>query len=395
MLSSILILMPSAQQRGGAELSLLHLLRAGAGWGVHWRVVFLERGPMVRMVREAGVEAVVVDAGRFRNPLRVLATVRAIARMIRDVRADAVLGWMTKAHLYGGPAAWLAGVPAIWFQKGLPSPRSSMERIAAMIPAAGILTCSSYVAGAQQALTPTTPIRPIHSAVELDHFDPDQLPSPASLRRRLKLPESGPLVGIFGRLQHWKGMHVAIDAMPAVLRQHPDASLLIAGGAWPLEPGYAVRLRQQVDRLQLGDRVIFAGQISTEVIPDWMQACDVIVHASDREPFGIVLLEAMCLGKPVVAGSEGGPVEIITEGLNGLFARFGDSEALSRAVLRLLDDKTLARQLGAQARVRAMQFSAERFAENVTREVLLLIGKCLPETAEAERLAVEPVAFHQ
>lgn len=66
---------------------------------------------------------------------------------------------------------------------------------------------------------------------------------------------------------------------------------------------------------------------------------------SPREPFGIVIPEAMALGKPVVAGADGGPREIVTHGVDGLLARFDDSDALARAVLRYLGD----RQFGSPA----------------------------------------------
>ena len=89
------------------------------------------------------------------------------------------------------------------------------------------------------------------------------------------------------------------------------------------------------------------------------------MHTSDREPFGIVVVEAMALGKPVVAGAEGGPCEIITPGVDGLLAPYEDAEALARQVLRYLDDPAFARRVGEAARRRARDFSPEAFAERV------------------------------
>jgi len=92
---------------------------------------------------------------------------------------------------------------------------------------------------------------------------------------------------------------------------------------------------------------------------------DVVVHASDREPFGIVVVEAMALGKPVVAGAEGGPREIITEGVDGLLAPYEDAEALARQILRYLDDPAFARRMGEAARRRARDFSPEAFVRRM------------------------------
>jgi glycosyltransferase involved in cell wall biosynthesis len=117
-------------------------------------------------------------------------------------------------------------------------------------------------------------------------------------------------------------------------------------------------------------------------IPEWMQAMDVVVHASDHEPFGIVIIEAMALAKPVVAGDAGGPQEIITDGVNGLLAPFGDHRALARQVLKYLDEPAFARDVGQAARRRALDFTpakyAERFLENLYR--LMGITDRMPES---------------
>lgn len=354
--------MPLAEQRGGAELALVHLLGGLHDVGIRWSVTFLEEGSLIRKVRELGVNVAVIEAGRLREAGRVVGTVRAIARRVRETGAQAVLSWMGKAHLYGGPAAKLAGVPAVWFQHGLPTGHW-MDRLATRVPAAGILTCSRFVAEAQAKLMPRRAMRVVHPGVELERFDPHALPEPAEARRLLGLPGDGPLVGIAGRMQAWKGMHVLIEAMVRVRAAHAGARCLVVGGEHALEPGYEARLRGDVARLGLGGAVIFAGH-QTDV-PMWMQAMDVVVHASEREPFGMVVVEAMALGKPVVATVPGGPGEVITDGVDGQLVRYGDVEGLAGAVLRYLDEPGFAASCGGAARRRARSFSAQRFAEGV------------------------------
>ena len=83
----------------------------------------------------------------------------------------------------------------------------------------------------------------------------------------------------------------------------------------------------------------------------------------------MVVVEAMALGKPVVAGAEGGPREVITDGVDGLLAPYGDPAALAAAVLRYLDDPAFAARIGAAARERAQHFSVERFANGVVEAV--------------------------
>ena len=181
---TVLIIMPLAEQRGGAELALLQLIRRETS--VHWHVVFLNDGPMVEQTRALGVGADVIPAGRVRQPMMVLKTVRAIARVAREINASAMLGWMAKAHLYGGLAAKLARIPAVWFQHGLPSTDSWIDSLVNRIPAAGSLACSEFVADAQRRVTPHLPVRVVHPATDLENFDPPTLPTPAACREQLK-----------------------------------------------------------------------------------------------------------------------------------------------------------------------------------------------------------------
>jgi glycosyltransferase involved in cell wall biosynthesis len=203
--------------------------------------------------------------------------------------------------------------------------------------------------------------------VSLDRFNPSQLPSPLDSRRKLGLPLTGPLIGVVGRLQRWKGMHFLVEAMPAILRDHPDAHAVIVGGEHAFEPEYPGFLRDRIASLQLDGRVRLAGLQSN--VPQWMQAMDVIVHASDNEPFGIVVIEAMALGKPVVAADTAGPKEIITPGLDGLLWQPGQVPSLVSAITRLLDEPAAASAMGAAAVRRSAQFGAQSFAANVVRRL--------------------------
>ena len=358
----IAIIMPLAEQRGGGELMVLHLMQQGQDLGVEWLVIFLEDGPMVGQVRALGVAAQVIESGHLRQAFRFGRTVLQIARLARREKVQMIFGWMGHAHLYGGPAAQLAGIPSAWYQLGIPLNKGLFDRIATRLPAVGILACSQAGADAQAQLVPKRPLRVVYPGVELERFDPECLPSMAEAKRRLGLPLEGPIIGIVGRLQRWKGIHVLIAAMPEILRAYPAAHCVVVGGDHAFEPDYPALLHGQIAALGLEDTVIMAGLQSN--VPEWMQAMDVIVHASDHEPFGIVVIEAMALGKPVIAGNAAGPTEIITDGVNGLLTPYGDAEALAQAVLRYLNDSEFARQAGEAARRRAQEFSTRRYAEN-------------------------------
>lgn len=363
--------MPLATPLGGGEHSVRQLLKHGRDRGVTWRVVFLRDGPMVGETRDLGIDADVIDAGRFREIGKRLDAVRHIAAIAREWRADLIFGWMVAGQLTAGAAGLLSSIPVIWYQVGLARP-DWLDRAATALPARGVLVNSRACGEAQSRVWPRRAQRLVYPGASLDAFNPEVLPTPIGARVSLGLPSSGPLVGIVARLQRWKGVHVFVDAVALAMKQHPALQAVVVGGAHETEPGYIEELAARARQLGIESRIRFAGFQPN--VPQWMQAMDVVVHASDREPFGMVVVEAMALGKPVIAGQSGGPAEIITDGVDGILAPYGDVAALGAAISRLLDDPELARRLGTAARVRAAAFDERAFAEHVITALRSILG---------------------
>jgi glycosyltransferase involved in cell wall biosynthesis len=168
-------------------------------------------------------------------------------------------------------------------------------------------------------------------------------------------------------------MHTLIDAMPTIIQHAPHAQAVIVGGRHAQEPEYPKVLTQKIGAAGLHDHVHQVGYQANVAL--WMQAMDVFVHASDREPFGIVILEAMSLGKPVVATDQGGPTEIIAEEQNGLLAPYEDADVLAERVLRYLRNPGFAARIGRNARQRAQDFSPSTFACRFTDALHSIAGK--------------------
>jgi glycosyltransferase involved in cell wall biosynthesis len=367
----VLVVMPLGQALGGGEEMLRQLLREAGDAGVEWTVVFLRDGPLVAEVRALGITCEVVDAGRFRQVARRVAAVRRIAMLARERRADLCLGWMVAGQATAGPAAMLAGVPCAWYQVGTPRP-DGLDRFATLWPAVGVVTLSKAGAASQARIWPHRPVRIVYPGVSLDAIERARGEDPHALRARFGLPADVPVVGIVGRLQRWKGVHVFLDAMALLRRTHPAVHAAVVGGPHETEPAYADELRAQAERIGLAPHVTFAGFQPNPA--EWMQAMDIVVHAADREPFGIVVVEAMALGKPVVAGAEGGPSEIVTDGVDGLRTPYGDAAAQAAAVARFLDDAAFAKHIAAAARTRAAAFGSAAYARNLVVALRELAG---------------------
>ena len=153
-----------------------------------------------------------------------------------------------------------------------------------------------------------------------------QMVSKQAAREALKLPNSAWILGNVGRLHYDKDQETLIKAFAKALPSLPTNSLLVIVGKGPLEQS----LRELTERLSIKDNVVFTGNV-----PDakrYFKAFDVFVLASDREPFGMVLLEAMAAELPIICSDCGGGAEVV-EGIGNLFV-FGNVDELSQLMLK-------------------------------------------------------------
>ncbi len=356
------IVMPLATQRGGAE-QLLRILIAHARPDdtCDWSLVSLEDGPMVQEAAAAGWATSVVPVGRLRRPDDLLRGVARLARRWRTDRPSAVLSWMTKAHLYAAPAAARSRLPAGFYQHAFP--RGGIDRLASRLPGVGTLCCSDSVAAAQRRFAPHLATQVVRPCVDTRRFNPARLPLPAEIRRELGL-DGAPVIGLFARLQRWKGVFVFVDACARLLTLLPTAQFVVVGGEHALEPGVEAELRRHGEEAGLGRRLHLPGHQSE---PErWMHACDLVVHASiEPEPFGMVVLEGLAMGKPVIASDAGGPAEILAGADAGLatLVTAGDAGRLAAAVLEQLAEPRT--DLAVRRRELATRFDASVFVASL------------------------------
>lgn len=357
------IVMPLAERRGGAELALVHFL---AGVEPSRRseifVCYLEEGSLADWTSAQGFPTAIIPSGRLREPWSWLRCTRALAHWLKRNGIQVVVSWMGKAHLYAGPAALLRGVPAMWWQHGVPRNRG-LDLAVTLLPARRVLACSRAAARAQERVFgQRAELRIIYPPVDLEHLG---AVGPAGENRAsLGLPSDKLIVGMVARLQHWKGVHLLLEAARELLNGRQDVCFVVVGGPHPLESDYATRLEARSRELQLTDHVIFAGYQPDAA--QWIVAMDVVVNASFGEPFGMVIIEGMALGKAVIATRLDGPTEIITDGVDGLLVDPGSVPQLVRALRRLLDHPQLRASLGEAGRVRAQSYAVPRFVREVT-----------------------------
>jgi glycosyltransferase involved in cell wall biosynthesis len=194
---------------------------------------------------------------------------------------------------------------------------------------------------------------------------PDPLIEPADI----ELPADVPIVGLVGRLQPWKRQDQLLRAH-AILRSRgiPMHLVIVGGDSYDLSPEYAASLGLLARELGIADEVTMTGEV-----PDagpYIQRMDVLVNASDAEPFGIVILEGMARGVAVVAVDSGGPSEIIQSGVTGMLASSNSPEALADALQVLLGSPELRASVAAAGRGRYLElFTTAALRERFFAEI--------------------------
>ena len=357
-----LIVAPWGERSGGAEEMLWQLLRNLDPNRIEAEVGFLGEGGYPREISDLGIPTWVQPSGRLRNPVRYLSTVWKLSRRIRSSRPDVIVAWSAKVHVYLGVAAYLAGRRAcmLWWQHSI-TPGHWLDRVATLIPAAGVGCSSRACEQAQSKLRPHRRTFVVYPGVE------ERSKAKPARREELGIDPGAFVVGIVGRLQPWKGQDKVIRAIADLKARGISAVALVVGGvAFGFSRNYPGELRQLAEAIGVFDDVVFTDQVA-DARP-YLPIMDVLVNASSAEPFGIVLVEAMMAGRPVVAFRKGGPAEIIEHGVSGLLVN--ESE-LADALANLASNPSLGASLATKGHERAVSlYRAKETTEAFTRAML-------------------------
>jgi glycosyltransferase involved in cell wall biosynthesis len=158
-------------------------------------------------------------------------------------------------------------------------------------------------------------------------------------------------IGTLGRLVSWKGLMNVVRA--ASLIRDEDVLIRIAGNEDPAEIGFRQQLINEIKRLDLNDKVTLEGFIQDPL--EFLLSLDCFINPSfPAEPFGMSIIEAMALGKPVIATDSGGPREIIEQGISGILVEPDSPDALANAIRGIIHDNNKLMKIGINARKRVL-----------------------------------------
>jgi glycosyltransferase involved in cell wall biosynthesis len=329
-------------------------------------------GSLYDQAKAAGVPIIVVEElRRAPNPLHDLGACAALRRLFVGKRYDVVHTHSGKAGFIGRIAAKLARVPIVVHTIHGPSFYEYQNPIGNWLfrwaeQVAG--ACTTQFVSVADAMTEQylaagigTPNRyvTIHSGMNIDSFlsaRRDDL-----LRESLGISTDDLVVGKIARLFRLKGHEFLFEAAPHIAATVPNVKFLLVGDGI-----YRERFERLATEMNLRKFFIFAGLVPPSEIPRYVASMDLLVHLSLREGLPRALPQALACGRPVVAFDVDGAREVCVDGETGLLVRAGDINGLASAVIRLLQDKTLANRMGARGRTLVQdRFSEERMVRQL------------------------------
>ena len=313
-------------------------------------VLACPEGPLAEAARADGLEVVPLAYRPMRMRGARVTAALALATLAREARRAA------RRHEPAVLAAWNARTVLACAATGTGTPVLAVHH--ELLPSAGVAAAvrlatrrAEHVVATSHAVArdlraPTATV--LHPGVDLARFTPRPAP-----------PPDPPRALVLGALVRWKRVELALEVAARV----PELQLTVAGAALPGDSDeYAAELRRRAAAPNLNGRVTFAGALE-DPRPALADA-HVLLHCADAEPYGMVLVEALACGRPVVAPAAAGPLEIVAAGAGRLYPP-GDAEAGARALREALADPAAPHAARERAERFGVDASAARFAAAV------------------------------
>jgi glycosyltransferase involved in cell wall biosynthesis len=354
---------------GGGEIALLQHIASCIDLGFAAHLLVLEDGPFLHKAKEIGCQVHLMPftwQGNKFNSLFLIAS-RVIQAFLLCIKFKPVLTYCYTHNdlVFFGLASRLYGSRVVWRSQGEiftpQNPGGTSWLGSLFIPALRFIKpcVVATTHGDLQRMRSAGLTLPKMEVVFLgakDHGPPPPVSIGAAAPVR---------IGIFGRLVRWKGQDVFIKAMGDLSRLgYKFEAIIVGGSAFGDGDVYESELRRMAVELGIQEQVQFLGHRSD--VQDLMRSCHIICHCSEFEPFGMVIIEAMMAGRPVIASDLPGPRESVVNDDCGFLVPYGDYVEISKIITELITKPALADKISESARLRAKNlFDLEKNLERL------------------------------
>jgi glycosyltransferase involved in cell wall biosynthesis len=377
-------------------LTLTGRLRALRNAGFRVTLISSPGELLERIAAREGVEAIGLPMRREIAPLADLVSLLRLCWVLRRLQPDVAEFSTPKAGLLGSLASWLAGVPArVYMLRGLKLETSSgikrnillaAERASSRL--AHVVLCNSESMRSEAVTLGIAPAAKMQmlgngssNGVDVERFSPGW----SDIRNRLNIPGQAKVVGFVGRLTRDKGIPELVEAFDMILKQEPEAHLLLVGWFDAAEDALGAGTRA---RIESHPRIHCTGFVA-DTAP-YYRAMDLMVLPTWREGFPNAVLEAAATGLPVITTECTGSRDSVVPEVTGLLIPPGYPEAISEAVVKLLRDPLRRWTMGRAARAWVCAHFAD---EHVLRLATEFYTSLLKREAGGRSAATPSVAF--
>jgi glycosyltransferase involved in cell wall biosynthesis len=353
----------------GVPLRVLHVSSGNLYGGVETALVALARfrhlcpamepefalsfeGRLSNELTETGVKVHQLGAVRTRKPWTIWSARANLRKLLSEQPFGVVVCHMPWPMAMFGSTVRRSGSRLAFWAHDAAAGSHWLERWASRVSPDIVIGNSRFTEGTVPLLFPKAPCKIIFYPVRPTQ-PPDAESCRAEIRRSLGVSDDTVAIIQVSRMEAWKGHHLHLDAL-AKLKDDPRWICWMVGGAQrPVEQEYMREIQEKAQRLGIGDRVRFLGQRSD--VPSLLAAADIFSQPNlGAEPFGIVFIEALAAGLPVVTTAMGGPKEIIDESC-GLIAPPGNADLVAESLGQLIDSAELRVRLGKNGPARARE----------------------------------------
>ena len=342
---------------GGGEHSFLEFLsHLPSDWQAAAAVP--HEGELSARLKKRGIETHTLPLPRLRpwTLTRILVSVNAYLRLSKTLRPSLIYANGSRAALYGSLTGAMLGVPIIWHCR-IAEPDPFLDPLLVRLS-------THIVANSEATATRFSPrlrkkLGVVHNGVDLHWLQDRTVELPQLFQKDWKV------VLCVARASRWKRHDLVLAAFELVAEVDPNVNLVCLGAKDRLEPGWWDFLQQQTLQSPFAQRIHWVGEVD-DVRP-WYRAASAMVLASENEPFGRVIVEAMACGVPVIAARSGGVPEIIRHQQDGLLVAPGNVEELETALASLLRDQSTRDRYAKSALERVERFSLDNHVEKMVQ----------------------------
>lgn len=335
-----------------------------------WQVTAVcSDGPFVPELRSRGYRIEDIHIARSMNPFAVMRSFIALVQLFRRERFDVLHAHTPVAALIGRVAARVVGIPLViytahgfYFHQEMP--RWKYRLFVALERFGGRFTDLLFSQSTEdaedavaEAIAPRDKVVAIGNGVDVTRFDPGKVGAGGTARKLLGIPESVYVVGCIGRQVREKGIAEFLRAAESLAIRYPQVWFLLIGERLISDHSRGIDGEMAAAKLALGERLVAPG--SRRDIPECLAAMDLFCLPSWREGMPRTIIEAMMMGKPVVATDIRGAREEVVPGATGMLVPTRSPESLAVAIASFVDDPGKGERLGAAGRARALMLYDE------------------------------------